>query len=196
MDKCAAIYLRFPFATPGASDTLVRCLAQSVEDAGDRLVATYRDDAGIVGRGKNAGWRKLLAHLDGLDQIVLANAGDLPGKTVTDFLCVLSRLSRRDIAVMVPSADIDTSNGSAAVLNLIAAFRREKWTAAIRAGQNKARRMGRHIGRPPMPIALKDRIADVLRGGAGIRPTARRFNVSPASVAAISHAIENSAISG
>jgi hypothetical protein len=56
------------------------------------VVATCLDDAQITGRGKYVGWRKLLTCLDTVDQIVVSNAGDIPGKAVADLLKILATL--------------------------------------------------------------------------------------------------------
>ena len=185
MDKVAAIYLRAALGSAGTPCGQVDRFQRAIADAADVLGETYVDDANIAGRGKNAGWRRLMADLEGIDQIVLANAVDLPSRTVADLLRLLTKLSQHGIAVVVPSVSIDTSSGSAAALNLLAAYRRAKWTVAIRAGQVRAQREWQRIGRPPIPIAARSRIAAALLEGAGIRPTAREFNISPASVVAI-----------
>ena len=60
-----------------------------VERRGDTVRAMYVDDGRMTGRGKCAGWRALITNLGTVDQIVLTNAGDLPGKQVTDLLKTL-----------------------------------------------------------------------------------------------------------
>jgi DNA invertase Pin-like site-specific DNA recombinase len=189
MSKRAAIYFRQYSGPDGTDQELLDNLCQAVEDRGDLLVATYTDDGRIIGRGKYTGWRRLLADLDGIEQIVLADTGDLPGKSVNDLLAVLATLTAHDVSIVVPREGIDTSNGPAALLALVAAFRRAKLSAAIRAGQGKARQQGRHVGRPPIPENVRRRIVADLVRGAGIRPTARKFAVAPGSVVNIRQAM-------
>jgi DNA invertase Pin-like site-specific DNA recombinase len=177
MDKRIAIYVR----SIGTSGELSSDLRRIVEDRGGVVVATYVDNRLIEGKGKNAAWRRLLADLD-LDQIVLADAGDIPGRTVKDLLAILATLTDHGVNVVVPSLGIDTSSGSVAILGLVEAHRAAKRSQAIRRGQNRARASGKRIGRPPIPASVRGRISADLTEGGGIRPTARKFNVSPAAV--------------
>ncbi len=59
------------------------------------------------------------------------------------------------------------------------ALRREK----VRAGQRRAQEAGIHCGRPPIPDATLKHVRLALQAGHGIRPTARKFGISPARVA-------------
>jgi DNA invertase Pin-like site-specific DNA recombinase len=187
MDQRIFIYAR----KIGTSDEgLLSDLRRVVEDRGGVVVGTYVDDLRIKGKGKNSEWRRLLADLDQVfDQIVLADVGDLPCKSVTDVLGVLATLTQHGVSVAVPSLGIDTSTGSPAILALVAAYRRAKLSQAIRKGQAKAKQAGRRIGRPPIPPGVRRRIEAALAEGGGIRPTARRFNVSPASVVSIQRSL-------
>jgi DNA invertase Pin-like site-specific DNA recombinase len=177
-----AIYAR----TNGTSEELFVCdLRQVGQNRGDTVVAVYTDDGRIDGKGKNAGWRQLLTDLYQFDQVMLADVGDLPGKTVKDLLAILRVLLDNGVSLAVPGQDIDTQNGSSPVLGLVEKYREAKLSQAIRNGQAKARQAGKRIGRPSIPACVRRRIEAALAEGGGIRPTARRFNVSPASVIAI-----------
>lgn len=178
MNQRVAIYHRAIRTQP----ELLADIRQTVEDRGDTVVSTYLDDAGITGRGKYAGWRKLLACLDTVDRIALSSAGDIPGRTVADLLKVLGILRDQGVGLSLHYEGIDTGSGGFALLELIAAFRRAKLSQAIRAGQAKAVSAGKRIGRPIVPYRIQERIRIALAEGGGIRPTARRYNVSPASV--------------
>ena len=157
-------------------------LRQIAERRGDAVVATYVDHAQVTERGKYAGWRSLIANLGTVDQIVLAEAGDLPGKHVADLLKTLGVLRDHDVGLYLHADGVDTSNASFALLDIIAAYQRAKLSDAIRAGQAKAVAAGRRSGRPIVPLEVQDCIRTALAEGRGIRPTARIFNVSPASV--------------
>ncbi len=122
-----------------------------------------------------------MADLDRIDQIMLADAGDLPGKTVNDLLATLATLTVHGVSVVVPSLGIDTGSGSSAILGLIGAYRRAKRSQAIRQGQANS---SKRIGRPPVPVGLRRRILADLAAGAGIRPTANKHCVSAGYVAA------------
>lgn len=155
---------------------------QAVQHHGDMVIASYMDDGRIVGRGKYAGWRKLLANLDGIDMVIMGGAGDIPGKTVADLFKILGTFNDHGISLRLHREGIDTTDGAAAVLDLIAAYRAVKLSEAIRNGQAKAVAAGKKIGRPEVPQIIQNRIRAALADGGGVRPTARRFKVSPAYV--------------
>jgi DNA invertase Pin-like site-specific DNA recombinase len=178
MSKRVAIYSR----QTSPNSVLLSDLRQAVEDRGDIVVATFADDALVTGRGKYAGWNALVAKLDALDKVVIANAGDLPGRSVNDLLKVLADFRNRGIRLYLHAERIDTDGAGFALLDLISAFRSEKLSAAIKSGQRKAAAAGKRIGRPTIPPRVMTSIRAALSGGAGTRPTARRFAVSPASI--------------
>jgi DNA invertase Pin-like site-specific DNA recombinase len=186
MSKRTAIYLR----AIGTLDELSSDLRRIVEDRGDIVVATFVDNRLIEGKGKNVAWRRLLADLSQIDQIVLADVGDLPGKTVKDLLGILAALTDQSVSVLVPGPGIDTSTGPAAILALVAAYRRAKLSQAIKRGQDRARATGKRIGRPSIPAGVRRRILAALAEGGGVRPTGRKFNVSPASVMTIKQSMQ------
>jgi putative DNA-invertase from lambdoid prophage Rac len=176
------IYFRRSFAPNRTDRELSDNLARAIHDRGDILVATYTDDGRITGKGKHAGWRRLLAEAGGIEQIVLADPGDLPGKTIADLLGLLATLTAHGVSLAVPSQNINTNTGPAAILSLVGAYRRTKLSQAIRLGQQRARAAGKHVGRPPIPEPVRRRIVADLTKGTGIRPTAKKFGVAPASV--------------
>src|SRR3954470_16885801 len=93
MTRRVAIYTR----QIEAQTEVAQILRQSVETHGDRVVATFADDARITGRGKHAAWHELIGSLHGVDRIGLASAADLPGLAVADLFKTLAAL--RDSAV-------------------------------------------------------------------------------------------------
>jgi DNA invertase Pin-like site-specific DNA recombinase len=146
------------------------------------VVATFVDDAAITRRGKYAGWREMLSALDQVDEVIVASAGDLPGRNVADLLKLLGVFRDHHVGLYLHCEEIGTGSTSFAALEIVEAYRRAKLSAAIKAGQVVARAAGRRIGRPVIPPGLVSRIRASLEEGLGVRPTARRFNISPASV--------------
>ncbi len=144
------------------------------------VVATYIDDDSSTVRTRNAGWKALLDNLDGIDEVVVGSAGDLPGKSARNLLTVLGTLRDHGVSLYLATEGINTGNASASdLLDLIASYRSAKLSRAIRAGQAKC---GKRIGRPQVPPSVRRCIGVALANGAGVRLTARQFNVSPASV--------------
>ena len=157
-------------------------LRHVVESHGNLVVAAFSDDPAISGKNKFAGWRALVARLDDADQIIVGSVGDLPGRSVTDLLKILATFKDRGVGLYLQREGIDTRTGSAAILDLITAYMAAKLSRAIRGGQAKALAQGRKPGRPPVPSRIRAQIQTALSRGAGIRPTARKFAVSAASV--------------
>jgi len=177
MPRRTIIYIHGQSCSPGTSDKLEGRLRQAVEERGDAVVGNFAEhDA--QGRRKT-GWKASLANLDGVDQIAVVSAGDLPGRTVNDLLRLLETLRDHGIDLFLMTENIDTASGSAAILDLISAYRRTKLSQAIKRGQE---RCGKRIGRPPIPLGVVVRIRACLQQGGGIRATAKKFGVSPASV--------------
>lgn len=182
MKNCIVIYTSDQSCPPGTSGELLDCLRQAVEDRGDVVVGTFTDHGAEGRRKRKAGWKTLLASLDGVDQIAVASAGDLPGRSLPDLLRLLATLRDHGVGLLLLHEGIDTDSGSAAILDLIAAHRAVRVSRAIKAGQARALAAGKITGRPAIPHAVLVRIQACLRAGHGIRPTAKRFNVSPGSV--------------
>jgi DNA invertase Pin-like site-specific DNA recombinase len=173
--------------TIGTRPELMSHIRRAIEDRGDMVVATYLDDARITGRGKYANWHRLIASLDTVDRVVVADAGDLPGRSVADILKILGLL--RDRGVTLHLHNIETGTTTSVVLDIVQAYRRAKLSHAIRVGQAKALAAGKRIARPIVPPRVQERIQAALAQGGGVRPTARLFNVSPASVINIRRAM-------
>jgi DNA invertase Pin-like site-specific DNA recombinase len=131
--------------------------------------------------------------LGGIDQVVVQSAGDLPGRKVHDLLNFLDRLKDHGVGLYLVTEDIDTGNGAAfTLLEIVEAYRRAKLSQAIRAGQARALAAGKMIGRPQIPASVRRRIVAALAHGdtsVGIRSTARKFGVSPATVINIRNAM-------
>jgi DNA invertase Pin-like site-specific DNA recombinase len=190
MQNRTAVYIR----SARTSEELENDLRRHVEARGDVVVGVFSDHDDVDRRRhRSEGWKALLASLHGVDQIALASAGDIPGRTIKDLLAVLGRLKDHGVGLLLLTENIDTGNGSAfTVLEIIEAFRRAKLSQAIRDGQAKARAAGKTIGRPEVPAHVRCRIEAALGEGSGIRPTARKFGVSPASVSALKRSMAGS----
>jgi DNA invertase Pin-like site-specific DNA recombinase len=176
--KRVAIYSRHTGPTPN----VLSDLRHTVEARGDMVVASFVDDGRIAGRGKYSGWNALAATLHDVDQVAVLSAGDLPGRTVGDLLRLVATFRDRGVVLDIVDQRMDTGSAGFALLDLITAYRAAKLSQAIQAGQARALAAGKRIGRPIIPPGILSRVAACLADGGGIRPTARRFNVSPASV--------------
>ena len=173
------IYVR---RSSGQTGTEVELLRKSIEDRGDGVIAAFTDDPGITGKSKYAGWHKMVTSLENVDNVVVGCVADLPGRKAADLFKILDLLRDHSVSLRLNHESIDSGAGSAATLDLIAAYRAAKLSDAIRRGISRARAAGKVIGRPAVPDHVRRRIEVAIVDGGGIRPTARRFGVSPASV--------------
>lgn len=190
MPRHALIYISRQSCSSGLSGELEDRLRRSVEAQGDVVLGACAEHTALIGRGRIAGWKSLLAGLDGIDVVVVASAGDLPGRSVKDLLAILGHLRGSGVGLHLVAEGIDTATAPAvAMLDLIDAYRRAKLSQAIKSGQAKAIAAGKKIGRPEVPECVRQRIRAALAGGGGIRSTARRFNVSGGTVINIMRSI-------
>jgi len=188
MKKRTLIYTRLSTGQAGLEAELRR----TVEHHGDMVIAAYQDDGSLTGRGKFSGWRALLANLNVANQVSMSCAGDIPGTGINDLLKILGTFQDYGISLRLHRERIDTGDGAAAVLDLIAAYRMAKVSQAIRHGQKRAVANGRRPpGRPSIPQGVVTCIQVSLKSGAGIRPTARKHKVSPGSVMNIRRMMES-----
>lgn len=192
MSVRAAIYTRTTLYAPRTSPELLDELRQAIENQGGYVVATYVDDTTAIRRGRphNPRWKALLASLRDIDQVAIASAGDVPGRTLKDLLIVIACLRERGVSIYLHREGVDTRNASPFVLlDIVDAYRRAKWGQAIQRAQHEAQLSGKHIGRPPIPPNVRHRVRQCLANGDGIRSTAKEFGIAPASVVNIRRSI-------
>jgi DNA invertase Pin-like site-specific DNA recombinase len=188
MQKQVVIYAVVRSSPTTTSDEPLERLRQAVEDRGDTVIKSFVDYGPEVRvlRQRNTGWKSILSNLDGVDQVVVATAGDLPGKSVQDLIKFLGLLRDRGISLYLHHEQIDTDDGSAAFLDLLTTYRAAKRSQAIRRGQSKS---NKRPGRPAIPHRIVVGIQACLRAGGRIRATAKKFGVSPGSVVNIRRAM-------
>jgi DNA invertase Pin-like site-specific DNA recombinase len=156
---------------------------QTIGAPPDARIETFVDDAGLTGRGKRRLWHNLIDRLREADRVIVASAADLPCRTIGDLLKVLSVFRDHGVRLCLHAERIDTAAAVGfAILDVIDAFRRAKRSAAVKAGQARAVAAGKTVGRPAIPKRLAADIRAAVIDGNGVRATARRYGVSPASV--------------
>lgn len=182
MTPATVIYIGPCSAATGTSDELRSKLRAEVESHGGRIEHCLIEDGPAYGRGSRAAWNVLMANLGTIRRVVIPCVGDLPGRTMADLLKVLSMLRQHGVELYVHEQGISTADGIDAALDIIAAYRKVKRSQAISRGLARAKEAGTRVGRPPVPLAIRRRIRAAVETGEGIRPTARRFRVSPGTV--------------
>jgi DNA invertase Pin-like site-specific DNA recombinase len=174
---------------------------------GHEIVAVYRDKgfSGAKGRNGRPGFNAM--HRDAARRrfdMVMAWSVDRLGRSLQDLVAFLSELHALKIELYLHQQGLDTTTpaGKAMfqMMGVIAEFERTLIQERVRAGMARAKREGKHVGRPPIAPELEERIRAALAvaGRPGVRVIARQFGVNPGTVQriSISRPFEASVVAG
>jgi DNA invertase Pin-like site-specific DNA recombinase len=202
MGKRAVIYVRVSTdeQTVANQEDALRATAARM---GHEVVEVYRDRgiSGAKGRDKRPGFDRL--HRDAARRqfdVVMAWSVDRLGRSLQDLVGFLSEIHALGIDLFLHQQGLDTTTpaGKAMfqMMGVFAEFERTMIAERVRAGMARAKREGKHVGRPPIAPELEKRIRDALAapGRLGVRVIARQFGVNPGTVQRISRPFEASAV--
>jgi DNA invertase Pin-like site-specific DNA recombinase len=136
--------------------------------------------------------------------MVMAWSVDRLGRSLQDLVAFLSELHALKIELYLHQQGLDTTTpaGKAMfqMMGVIAEFERTLIQERVRAGMARAKREGKHVGRPPIAPELEERIRAALAvpGRPGVRVIARQLGVNPGTVQriSISRPFEASVVAG
>jgi DNA invertase Pin-like site-specific DNA recombinase len=112
---------------------------------------------------------------------------DRLGRSLAHLAQILSELTKRGVALLVPGQGIDTSNSNPAaqlqvnILCAVAEFEREVIRERVKAGLAAARARGRRLGSPNRINALLPQARQLVLAGEGISEVGRALNISRVS---------------
>ena len=167
---------------------------------GHEVVEVYRDRgiSGSKGRDKRPGFDRL--HRDGARRqfdMVMAWSVDRLGRSLQDLISFLSELHALKIDLFLHQQGLDTATpGGKAMFQMMgvfAEFERAMIQERVRAGMARARREGKHLGRPPLAPALRERILEARAGGLSVRKAAAKFGVDASTVQRLGSPFEEGA---
>jgi DNA invertase Pin-like site-specific DNA recombinase len=206
MAKRAAIYVRVSTDEQSVENQEAE-LRATAERMGHEIVAVYRDKgfSGAKGRNGRPGFNAM--HRDAARRrfdMVMAWSVDRLGRSLQDLVAFLSELHALKIELYLHQQGLDTTTpaGKAMfqMMGVIAEFERTLIQERVRAGMARAKREGKHVGRPPIASELEERIRAALAvpGRPGVRVIARQFGVNPGTVQriSISRPFEASVVAG
>src|SRR5260370_29900344 len=156
---------------------------------GHEVVEVYRDRgiSGAKGRDKRPGFDRL--HRDAARRqfdVAMAWSVDRLGRSLQDLVGFLSELHALKIDLFLHQQGLDTTTpaGKAMfqMMGVFAEFERTMIQERVRAGMARAKREGKHIGRPPMAPELQQRILEARASGLSVRKTAAKFGIDPGTV--------------
>jgi DNA invertase Pin-like site-specific DNA recombinase len=190
----AAIYVRVSTDEQSVENQEAE-LRATAERMGHEIVAVYRDKgfSGAKGRNGRPGFNAM--HRDAARRrfdMVMAWSVDRLGRSLQDLVAFLSELHALNIELYLHQQGLDTTTpaGKAMfqMMGVIAEFERTLIQERVRAGMARAKREGKHVGRPPIAPELEERIRAALAvpGRPGVRVIARQFGVNPGTVQRIS----------
>ena len=204
--KRAAIYVRVSTDEQSVENQEAE-LRATAERMGHEIVAVYRDKgfSGAKGRNGRPGFNAM--HRDAARRrfdMVMAWSVDRLGRSLQDLVAFLSELHALKIELYLHQQGLDTTTpaGKAMfqMMGVIAEFERTLIQERVRAGMARAKREGKHVGRPPIAPELEERIRAALAvpGRPGVRVIARQFGVNPGTVQriSISRPFEASVVAG
>ena len=204
--KRAAIYVRVSTDEQSVENQEAE-LRATAEHMGPEVVAVYRDKgfSGAKGRNGRPGFNAM--YRDAARRrfdMVMAWSVDRLGRSLQDLVAFLSELHALKIELYLHQQGLDTTTpaGKAMfqMMGVIAEFERTLIQERVRAGMARAKREGKHVGRPPIAPELEERIRAALAipGRPGVRVIARQFGVNPGTVQriSISRPFEASAVAG
>jgi DNA invertase Pin-like site-specific DNA recombinase len=204
--KRAAIYVRVSTDEQSVENQEAD-LRATAERMGHEIVAVYRDKgfSGAKGRNGRPGFNAM--HRDAARRrfdMVMAWSVDRLGRSLQDLVAFLSELHALKIELYLHQQGLDTTTpaGKAMfqMMGVIAEFERTLIQERVRAGMARAKREGKHVGRPPIAPELEERIRAALAvpGRPGVRVIARQLGVNPGTVQriSISRPFEASVVAG
>lgn len=181
----AAAYAR---ASTGRQDLDVQLeeIRQYATRKGWTLVATYSDVASGA-REDRADFQRLLADAArGKFTMVIVQRFDRAARSVKQLVATLEHLRRCRVAFVSIKEDVDTSTPAGElILHVMAAigqFERALIGDRIRSGLERARVLGKALGRPRTRVT-RDQVLALRAQGLSYRATARHLHISPALLA-------------
>lgn len=181
--KRVALYLRVSHAERTVENQR-QALLQWAEYAGLEVTEVYTDEgvSGAKGRDKRPGFDAMLKDATRRKFDVLASwSVDRLGRSLTGLLDTLQELhgSGVDLYLHQQAVDTRTPAGKAMfqMMGVFAEFERAMIQERVKAGMSRARSQGKHVGRPSVPEATRERLRELLRGGMGQLKAARECGV-------------------
>lgn len=181
----AAIYARVSTADQHTIPEQVRQLEELARRRGWRIVRTVREVAS--GAAKRAKRDELLAGARRREfDAILVWKLDRWGRSVADLVATLNELTALGVVFvsLTEALDLSTPSGRAlaGMLAVFAEFERDLLRERVRGGLERARREGKHLGRPPTAATHATEVRALRRRALSHAEIARRLGIGETSV--------------
>jgi DNA invertase Pin-like site-specific DNA recombinase len=188
MTRSAALYLRC--STREQSTAMQRAeLVRIAERSGWQIVEVYEDAgiSGAKGRDKRPAFDRLLKDATRRRfDIVAAWSLDRLGRSLPHLVATLGDLQAAGIDLFFAKQAIDTTTSSGralfGMLSVFAEFERDMIRERVQAGVDRARAIGKRLGRPATSAKTAEAIRAALAAGVSIRQAAAQHRVGVSTV--------------
>ena len=189
MTNRCAIYSRCSTADQTVENQ-IRELKVIADRKGLRVVAEFSDEAisGSKGRDKRPGFDNLIKGAVRKDfDTILVWSVDRLGRSLQDLVSFLNEIHSVDCDLYIHQSGIDSSTPSGKMMfqmcGVFAEFERGMISERVKAGQERAKSQGKHIGRPSnLNQGLVHSIKYMREQGIGIRKIASDLKVGVSTV--------------
>lgn len=183
-----AFYLRV--STDGQTTDNQRADLERVARVRRWKVVKVFDDSGVSGakgREHRQAFDSLLRAATRREfDMVAAWSVDRLGRSLRDLIGFLDEIHGAGVDLYLHQQGLDTSTPAGramfAMCGIFAEFERAMIVERVRAGMNRARSQGKHLGRPVTSSATREQILDGARHGLSGRAIAKRMMLSEATV--------------
>ena len=194
MTKHVAIYVRVSTGEQTVENQRHALEAWAMQ-RGYQIVATYADNgvSGSKGRDKRPGLDAALkAAVRGEFDILAAWHVDRLGRSLPDLVSTLQELEAAGVDLFIHQQSLDTTTPAGramfGMLSVFAEFERSMIQGRVKAGLERAKKSGKRLGRPKIPLAKEAEIRRLLAAGNGILKTARLAGVGSGTVQRVRNA--------
>jgi DNA invertase Pin-like site-specific DNA recombinase len=189
--RTCAIYLRVSTGGQSVENQRLELVAAAARN-GWEIVRTFEDRgfSGAKGRDQRPALNKMLEAVARREfDIVGAWSVDRLGRSLQDLVATLGELHAKKVDLYLHQQGLDTTTPAGRalfqMLGVFAEFERSIIVERVRAGLARARKEGRHLGRPKVGAGVEAAIRKELKAGTGIRKAARQLGVGTSTVARV-----------
>jgi DNA invertase Pin-like site-specific DNA recombinase len=189
----AALYLRVS-TFDQTTENQERELRAAAERLGHEIVEVYSDNgiSGFKGRDRRPEFDRLCR--DAVRRrfdIIMAWSIDRLGRSLQDLVAFLNEIHASRVELYLHQQGLDTSTPAGRamfqMLGVFAEFERNVIRERVLAGMARAKergtRSGKAIGRPPVPVPVREQIRSMYQaGGTSLRKLGRQFNLAPETI--------------
>lgn len=184
----AAIYTRVSTNDQTTENQRLK-LHEVAQRQGWEVVAEYADNGitGSKGRDKRPGLDKLLKGVSRKEfDVVMAWSVDRLGRSLMHLIQLMNELHAKGIDLYLDREGIDTSTPMGEMIFNITAsfaqFERKMIQERVKAGMARAKKQGKHIGRPRVKSEVETKIIKLRRQGLGIHRIAKEVGCGSGTV--------------